>query len=78
MAVLALGQVELRQNVAHVRLDRALAQVEALGDAHIRKALGHQLELKGANIGVASWEDRRHGLLLPLSRRPGSAGRTRS
>lgn len=36
VAVLALGQVELRENVAHVRLDRAFAQVEALGDAHIR------------------------------------------
>jgi putative transposase len=34
-------------------------------------------DLKGANIGVASlrregWEDRRHGLLLPLSRHAGS------
>jgi hypothetical protein len=39
--------------------------------------------LKGANIGVAAsrregWEDRRHGLLLPLPRRPGAAGRARS
>jgi hypothetical protein len=35
--------------------------------------------LKGANIGVAvveraGWEDRRHGFLLPLPRRPGRAG----
>ena len=36
--------------------------------------------LKGANIGVAApgregWEDRRHGFLLPLPRRPGRGGR---
>jgi hypothetical protein len=36
------------------------------------------LDLKGANIGVTSpsgegWEDRRHGLLLPLSRSWGPA-----
>jgi len=36
--------------------------------------------VKGANIGVAArggsgWEDRLHGLLLPLPRRSGSAGR---
>jgi hypothetical protein len=35
-----------------------------------------ETRLKGANIGVAAlegegWEDRRHGLLLPLSRRFG-------
>ena len=39
--------------------------------------------LKGANIGVATlerdgWEDRRHGLLLPLPRRSGLAGRART
>jgi hypothetical protein len=37
-----------------------------------------QLVVKGANIGVTprsceGWEDRRHGLLLPLSRFSGSA-----
>src|SRR5262249_56999411 len=40
-------------------------------------------KLKGANIDVAAlgregWEDRLHGLLLPLSRRSSSAGRARS
>jgi hypothetical protein len=39
--------------------------------------------LKGANIGVAvaervAWEDRGHGFLLPLPRRPGSVGRVGS
>jgi hypothetical protein len=40
--------------------------------------VGPLLTLKGANIGVTSssaegWEDRRHGLLLPLSRSAGLA-----
>jgi hypothetical protein len=39
--------------------------------------------VKGANIGVAvaergAWEDRRHGSLILLPRRPGSAGRAGS
>jgi hypothetical protein len=36
VAVLALGQLELHEDVTHVGLDRALAQIEALGDAHVR------------------------------------------
>jgi hypothetical protein len=37
VAILALGQVELHQDVAHVSFDRALAEVEALCDAVLVK-----------------------------------------
>jgi hypothetical protein len=42
--VFALGDAELHQDVAHVRLDRALAQVEPPGDACVGQALRHELE----------------------------------
>ena len=42
--VLALWHIELRQDVPDVSLDRALAEVEALGAACVGEAFGHQLE----------------------------------
>jgi hypothetical protein len=38
VVVLGLGQVELHEEVAHVSLDRALAQIEASGDSCVRQA----------------------------------------
>ena len=51
VAVLALGHAELQEQVAHVRLDRALAEVEALGDAGVRESLRHQLEHLALALG---------------------------
>jgi hypothetical protein len=54
-------------------------EINSWNDQSVRRAL----RLKGANIRVTSlrgeaWEDRRHGSLVPLSRRAGSARRARS
>ena len=49
--VAALGKAELHQQVAHVRLDRALAQHEPLGDPGVGETLGHQLEHLPLAIG---------------------------
>ena len=44
VGILALRDTELEQHVAHVRLDRPLAEEQALGDPHVRQPLGHALE----------------------------------
>ena len=44
MRILAARQVELVEHVAHVRLDRALAQEQSPGDAGVRQALGDEAE----------------------------------
>src|SRR5215204_2826520 len=44
VAVLALRDVELAQHMADVRLDRALAEEQPLGDPAVGQPLGHQSE----------------------------------
>jgi hypothetical protein len=44
VSILAPSNVELRQYMAHVSLDGALAQVEAFGNARIGQAFCHQLK----------------------------------
>lgn len=51
VAVLALGDVELQQDVAHVCLHRALAEHQALPDRGVGQTLGHQLEHASLAVG---------------------------
>jgi hypothetical protein len=44
VAVLAVGQVELGEDVTDVSLDRSLAQDQTFGDACVGQALRHQRE----------------------------------
>ncbi len=76
----------LAQHVARVVISnplrtRAIAEAKVKTDKVDARVLAELLRagLKGASIGVTSpsgegWEDRRHDLLLPLSRSSGSAG----
>jgi hypothetical protein len=54
VAVFAFGYVEFHEEVADVRLDGALAEVEALGDACVGEAFGHQLEHVAFPVGELS------------------------
>lgn len=72
MSVLAIGKVELGEHMADVGLDRALAEIQALGDADVCKPLGHQLEhfaLAVRQIGqrvvtASSRDEARHDLRI--------------
>jgi hypothetical protein len=44
VAVFALRDVELQQDVAHVRLDSSFAHVKALGDGGVAEAFGDECE----------------------------------
>jgi hypothetical protein len=44
VAVFALRDVELQQDVAHVRLDSSFAHVNALGDGGVAEAFGDECE----------------------------------
>jgi len=51
MAALALGDVELGQDVADVGFDGAFADDEPVGDAGVGEAFGHELEYAAFTFG---------------------------
>jgi hypothetical protein len=53
MPFLPLGYVELEEDVAYVRLDRAQAEDEPLGDGGVGESLGHKLEHASLTLGEA-------------------------
>jgi hypothetical protein len=71
MPVLALGDVELEQDVADVGLHRALAETQPPGDGGIGQAFSHQLKDLALALGELSYSNR---ALAPMCRSNRSRG----